>query len=228
MSASILRASFWSGFIPVLAMRRFAGRLCILPSVAAMSTSNVACSIGERRAHAKRKSASLLSGSMVGCWRIYGAGSGSASLCIRLSSGTASRCAPCARAFAAQLAAAGLTTRHAAHILRHTAATWAMQNGADLWQTAGFLGMTVEMLDRVYGHHHPDHQADAAAAIGGRKLRRQDGDRTGVNKPRQTQTNATKIAVVSRGAQIKHSVRDVGVAGSNPATPTSSTLKRLN
>jgi hypothetical protein len=22
---------------------------------------------------------------------------------------------------------------------------------------AGFLGMSAEMLDRVYGHHHPDH-----------------------------------------------------------------------
>jgi len=27
-----------------------------------------------------------------------------------------------------------------AHVLRHTAATWAMQQGADLWQAAGFLG----------------------------------------------------------------------------------------
>jgi integrase len=40
------------------------------------------------------------------------------------------------------------------HVLRHTAATWAMQNGADLWQTAGLLGMTVEMLQQRYGHYH--------------------------------------------------------------------------
>ena len=40
-----------------------------------------------------------------------------------------------------------------------------MQNGADLWQAAGFLGMTVEMLERRYGHHHPDFQRDAAQAI---------------------------------------------------------------
>jgi hypothetical protein len=32
--------------------------------------------------------------------------------------------------------------------------------------TGGFLGMSVEMLDRVYGHHHPDHLRAAARAIG--------------------------------------------------------------
>jgi hypothetical protein len=39
-----------------------------------------------------------------------------------------------------------------------------MQNGVDLHQAGGFLGMTVETLERVYGHHHPDFQK--AAAIG--------------------------------------------------------------
>jgi integrase len=102
------------------------------------------------------------------------------------------------RGFAAAARAAaleGITP----HTLRHTAATWAMQNGADLWQTAGYLGMTVETLEAVYGHHHPDHQAGAAAAIAGKG--RQDGDRLGVNKRGQSRTNATKFAVVSRIAK---------------------------
>ena len=30
-------------------------------------------------------------------------------------------------------------------------------------------GMTVEMLQKVYGHHHPEHQSGVLAAIGGRK-----------------------------------------------------------
>ncbi|MEI9405112.1 tyrosine-type recombinase/integrase [Mesorhizobium argentiipisi] len=51
------------------------------------------------------------------------------------------------------------------HVFRHTAATWLMQQGADPWAAAGFLGMTVEMLIQTYGHHHPDFQADAAEAI---------------------------------------------------------------
>src|SRR3974377_1626888 len=93
------------------------------------------------------------------------------------------------KGFASAVRVAGLE-KVTPHILRHTAATWAMQNGGDLWQIAGYLGMTIETLQAVYGHHHPDYQADAAAAIAGR-LRRQNGDRMGVNKPGQARTNAT-------------------------------------
>jgi integrase len=52
------------------------------------------------------------------------------------------------------------------HTLRHTAATWLMQSGTDRWQAAGYLGMSVEMLEKVYGHHHPDYLQAAVAAIG--------------------------------------------------------------
>jgi integrase len=51
------------------------------------------------------------------------------------------------------------------HTLRHTAATWLMQRGTDLWDAAGFLGMTTDTLERVYGHHHPDFQHRAAHNI---------------------------------------------------------------
>jgi len=43
------------------------------------------------------------------------------------------------------------------HTLRHTAATWLMQAGADRWQVSGFLGLGMMTLEKVYGHHHPDH-----------------------------------------------------------------------
>jgi len=59
------------------------------------------------------------------------------------------------------------------HTLRHTAATWLMQNGVSMWRAAGFLGMSVETLDRVYGHHHPDYFSDAAEAIGRKPNRNQ-------------------------------------------------------
>jgi integrase len=52
------------------------------------------------------------------------------------------------------------------HVLRHTAVTWMMQRGVPAWQVAGFAGMTLEVLQDVYGHHHPEHLADAAAALG--------------------------------------------------------------
>lgn len=48
------------------------------------------------------------------------------------------------------------------HTLRHTRATWMMQKGVPIWEAAGFLGMTVKTLERVYGHHSPDHQENAA------------------------------------------------------------------
>jgi integrase len=54
------------------------------------------------------------------------------------------------------------------HTLKHTAATWLMQAGTDPWQAAGFLSTSVATLLRVYGHHHPDYQREAAENIGKR------------------------------------------------------------
>jgi hypothetical protein len=45
-----------------------------------------------------------------------------------------------------------------------------MQAGTDLWEAAGWLGMTVEQLEQNYGHHHPDFQEEAAEAFDGRAL----------------------------------------------------------
>lgn len=51
------------------------------------------------------------------------------------------------------------------HTLRHTAATWLMQLGTDPWQASGYLGMSLKTLMDTYGHHHPDHMADAVEKI---------------------------------------------------------------
>lgn len=99
------------------------------------------------------------------------------------------------KGFAAAVAASNIDPAKnvTPHILRHTAVTWAMQNGADLYAAAGFFGMTTEILQRVYGHHHPDFQEDVA-----RKLAGQDRDRYAVNKSRQKQSNGAKIINISR------------------------------
>lgn len=68
------------------------------------------------------------------------------------------------KGFAAACQRAGLDGVHP-HVLRHTCATWLMQRGVDKWDAAGFLGMTVETLERVYGHHHPDYLKSAAEAL---------------------------------------------------------------
>ncbi|WP_224566105.1 tyrosine-type recombinase/integrase [Mesorhizobium sp. ES1-4] len=51
------------------------------------------------------------------------------------------------------------------HVLRHTAATWLMQNGTDLSLAADYLGMTEAVLRSTYYHHHPDFQTEAANRI---------------------------------------------------------------
>lgn len=98
------------------------------------------------------------------------------------------------KSFAAAVRAAGLGVDVTPHILRHTCATWLMQRGVDLWDAAGFLGMTVQQLEATYGHHHPDYQRDAAAALGG-----QNGERNTVNKTRRERANVMKIVDYSKG-----------------------------
>jgi integrase len=69
-------------------------------------------------------------------------------------------------AFSHAVELAGLDDDVTPHTLRHTCATWLMRAGVDKWEAAGFLGMTVEMLHRLYGHHHPNHLRTATEAIG--------------------------------------------------------------
>jgi integrase len=57
------------------------------------------------------------------------------------------------------------------HTLRHTAATWLMQRGANPWQAAGYLGMSLEVLLNTYGHHHPDYLSDAVEKIAQRETK---------------------------------------------------------
>ena len=52
------------------------------------------------------------------------------------------------------------------HTLRHTCATWLMQAGVPIWEAAGCLGMSPELVEKTYGHHHPDHLKGAASAFG--------------------------------------------------------------
>ncbi|WP_247644245.1 tyrosine-type recombinase/integrase [Brucella anthropi] len=104
---------------------------------------------------------------------------------------------------------AGLGEDVTPHIFRHTAATWLMMAGTDVWQSAGFLGMTVETLVQTYGHHHPDFQIDAAEKITAKHgaARRpknvvsindaQTGNKAG--SPHSFPTDKTEIRVNKRG-----------------------------
>lgn len=51
------------------------------------------------------------------------------------------------------------------HTLKHTAITWALQNGASVWDCAGYFGSSAETIERTYGHHSPDFQSSAVEAM---------------------------------------------------------------
>ncbi|NPD13976.1 site-specific integrase [Xinfangfangia sp. D13-10-4-6] len=52
------------------------------------------------------------------------------------------------------------------HILRHTAITWLMQSGEDIYRVASFAGhSSPKMIEKVYGHHHPDFQGSIARRL---------------------------------------------------------------
>lgn len=93
------------------------------------------------------------------------------------------------KAFQAAVGDAGLGPEVTPHILRHTCATWLMQGGADLWDAAGFLGMTVQQLEATYGHQHPDYQSGAAEILGG-----QFEGRNPVNKRERVRSGVVEIS----------------------------------
>jgi len=100
------------------------------------------------------------------------------------------------KSFAAAAKAAGIDRHITPHVLRHTAATWAMQRGSDVWAAAGWLGMSAEVLERVYGHHSPEFQRDVAERMSG-----QNRDRNTVNKRGQATLDTTKIINISGGTK---------------------------
>jgi integrase len=56
--------------------------------------------------------------------------------------------------------------KDAPHICRHTCATWLLQSGVSYHEASGFLSMSVQTLEKRYGHHSPFFQQAAARARG--------------------------------------------------------------
>lgn len=82
--------------------------------------------------------------------------------------------------FGSAVRSAKLSGKVTPHVLRHTAATWLMQSGVPIYEAAGYLSMTVETLESVYGHHHPDHQKGAVDAYGSHRKKRVAEQASGV------------------------------------------------
>ncbi|WP_417692451.1 tyrosine-type recombinase/integrase [Roseibium sp.] len=79
--------------------------------------------------------------------------------------------ANCGKAFRRLVRLAKFEKKIVRHTLRHTAATWMMQEGVDLAEAAGYLGMSLETLQERYAHHHPNYQRTAASKLAERANR---------------------------------------------------------
>jgi len=82
-----------------------------------------------------------------------------------------------------------------------------MQKGADPWQAAGYLGMSLEVLLNTYGHHHPDYLSDAVEKIAKREP-------TGERKAHVSGA----VIPLRRKTPDKLLISLVGPAGLEPAT----------
>ncbi|MER2263551.1 tyrosine-type recombinase/integrase [Methylobacterium oxalidis] len=73
------------------------------------------------------------------------------------------------RAWATARKAAGLGEEVTPHILRHTFATWAVMDGVPFSKVAMALGTTEAIVERVYGHHAPEHLRSVVESVSRRR-----------------------------------------------------------
>ncbi|MCJ2132220.1 tyrosine-type recombinase/integrase [Methylobacterium sp. E-045] len=100
------------------------------------------------------------------------------------------------KAFRHARADAGLSDDVTPHVLKHTAVTWAMHHGVSKEEAASFFSTTVDTIERVYWHHHPDFQREAAKRMGRRP--RQKPDRNDRNDREQAGTNEGNVVDFSK------------------------------
>lgn len=84
------------------------------------------------------------------------------------------------------------------HILRHTAVTWAMLNGADKTEAEGFFGLSSATRERVYQHHHPDHQKGVGDAVTKRPASARLPHNSSVTKREQTASEESQVVDIVR------------------------------
>lgn len=69
------------------------------------------------------------------------------------------------KGFAAAVKRAKLRPEITPHVLRHSVATWMIEDGIPDEEVARFLGDTPEMVRKVYGHHRPEYLRRASASL---------------------------------------------------------------
>lgn len=69
------------------------------------------------------------------------------------------------RGWDAVVKAAGLGADVTPHVLKHSAATWLLRAGVDLWDVSALTSTSMKTLEGVYGHHSPEFQQASAKAF---------------------------------------------------------------
>ena len=80
-----------------------------------------------------------------------------------------------------------------AHVLRHSCVTWLLQDGVTPYEVSGYVGMDVETLQNVYGHHSPDFMRNAASAHGRRTSAPETPHKPASNSVRKRQAALLKL-----------------------------------
>jgi len=69
------------------------------------------------------------------------------------------------RGWDAVVKAAGLGIDVTPHVLKHSATTWLLRAGVDLWDVSALTSTSMKTLETVYGHHDPEFQKAASSAF---------------------------------------------------------------
>ena len=98
------------------------------------------------------------------------------------------------KAYAANAAAAGLGPDVTPHTTKHTGITWLAIEGVDPYEICRYAGITMEVFEAVYAHHHPDFMRGVHKGFN----RHRERHRNAATESERKQPNVTKIADFAR------------------------------
>ena len=102
------------------------------------------------------------------------------------------------KAFAASVDAAAIGADVVPHTTRHTGVTWLAIAGVGPYEICRFAGVTMEVFEEVYAHHHPDYMRGVDQGYTANRHRFRH--RNAATEREQTLPNVTKTADYSKVA----------------------------
>jgi hypothetical protein len=98
------------------------------------------------------------------------------------------------KAYAANVAAADLGADVVPHTTRHSGITWLALEGVDPYEICRYAGITMEVFEGVYAHHHPAFMKGVHDGFNRHRYRH----RNAATEREQTHSNVTRIADSTR------------------------------